>query len=165
MAACSHNIYNHLQELYLDNANKEECHRTRKSHVYHGKCYRKWKVEVLRRKNPLQSISQFQHSKCPLKQVASTAGLRSFPLDKFGLSSIESQGSDRCSNNQFQTFKSITKLHLLLTRNRCAKPEKAELMSKDLEFNKKMEPKSMEKLYARNSTFNTHPLHERAENT
>lgn len=41
---------------YLEDTDKKECYCTRKPHMYHRKCYRKWKVEVFWRKNPLQTI-------------------------------------------------------------------------------------------------------------
>lgn len=39
---------------YLKDPDKEKCHGPRKTHMNHGECYRKRKVKVLWRENPLQ---------------------------------------------------------------------------------------------------------------
>lgn len=43
---------------YLKDPDKKKCHCPRKAHVNHGECYRKRKVEVLWRQNPLQNLSK-----------------------------------------------------------------------------------------------------------
>jgi hypothetical protein len=44
-----------VQRAYLKNSDKEERHDSRKCHMDHCKCNRKWKFEVLWRQDPLQS--------------------------------------------------------------------------------------------------------------
>lgn len=40
--------------LYLQNTDKEKGHRTRKSHMDHSECYRKWKIKIQCGEDPLQ---------------------------------------------------------------------------------------------------------------
>ena len=39
---------------YLQNTDKEKGHPTRKSHMDHSECYRKWKIKIQCGEDPLQ---------------------------------------------------------------------------------------------------------------
>lgn len=55
---------------HLKNTDKKKGDESRESHMNHGKSYGKWKVEVIRRQNPLPKTKQKKPCQTAFKAIS-----------------------------------------------------------------------------------------------